>query len=126
MVMQGPIGLLTTTTKVGIHPENATRVIFVPVDDSKQQTEAIFQRLADETEYPIDLSRWIALQSWLEGGEKRVTIPFGSIIAENTIPSDVRLRRDFTTFMTLHQNSCLRSPEKPAAYRRRKNHRYNR
>ena len=41
--MQGPIGLLTTTTKVGIHPENQTRVLFVPVDDSRQQTQAIFQ-----------------------------------------------------------------------------------
>ena len=105
--LQGPIGLLTTTTKVGIHPENATRVIFAPVDDSKEQTEAIFRRLADETEYQTDLSRWKSLQSWMEGGERRVTIPFGSIIAENTIPSDVRLRRDFTTFMTLIKAHAL-------------------
>ena len=34
VVREGPAGLITTTTQVSLHPENETRLLSIPVDDS--------------------------------------------------------------------------------------------
>ena len=98
---EGPTGLITTTTLVGLHPENETRLLSVTVKDSAEQTAEIFVAIAEERITTIDLAPWHALQEWLVGGERRVSIPYGQQLAKAIPPLAVRLRRDFSTLFTL-------------------------
>ncbi len=98
---EGPTGLLTTTTSVGLHPENETRLLSVTVNDSREQTMAVMAAMAEERTLQVDLQPWQALQKWLEGGEHRVLVPFASALACAIQPAAVRLRRDFNTLITL-------------------------
>ena len=70
---EGPTGLITTTTLVGLHPENETRLLSVTVKDSAEQTAAILVAIAEERTTAIDLAPWHALQGWL-GVRPRNTI----------------------------------------------------
>ncbi len=45
---EGPTGLIVTTTQVGLHPENETRLLSVPANDTPEQTAAILRMLACE------------------------------------------------------------------------------
>jgi hypothetical protein len=98
---EGPTGLITTTTLVGLHPENETRLLSVMVKDSAEQTAEILIAIAAEKTNEIDLMPWHALQEWLADGEHRVTIPYGDQLARMIPPIAVRLRRDFGALFTL-------------------------
>ena len=105
---EGPTGLLVTTTAARLHPENETRLLSIPVNGTPAQTANIFLALADERVHQEDLTAWHALQTWLEGGEQRVTIPWALTLAELVPPLTVRLRRDFHTVLTLiHAHALL-------------------
>ena len=45
---EGPTGLIVTTTQVALHPENETRLLSVPANDTPEQTAAILRMLACE------------------------------------------------------------------------------
>jgi hypothetical protein len=92
---EGPTGLLSTTTKLNLHPELETRLFSIPIDDSPEQTKAILLAIADGGRREVDLGTWHAFQSWLEGVERRVSIPYLTQLAETIPPVAVRLRRDF-------------------------------
>jgi hypothetical protein len=96
-----PTGLITTTTLVGLHPENETRLLSVTVKDSPEQTAEILVSIAAEKTNATDFAPWHALQAWLAGGERRVTIPYGGQLASMIPPMAVRLRRDFGMLCTL-------------------------
>lgn len=98
---KGPTGCLLTTTAAMLHPENETRMLSVNVSDSRQQTRVILDRLAQETEFAIDLEPWRALQTWLSGANHRVTIPYARELAALVPEIAVRLRRDFHHVLTL-------------------------
>jgi hypothetical protein len=55
---KGPTGCLLTTTATRLHPENETRMLSVTVDDNREQTRAILDRLADDVEGRVDLGPW--------------------------------------------------------------------
>jgi hypothetical protein len=104
----GPTGLIFTTTKAHIHAENETRSLSITSDDSTRQTEEVLRSLADETEYNVDLTEWQQLQEWLyRDGERRVTIPFASVLAGLVPPAAVRLRRDFGAVLALTRSSAI-------------------
>ena len=52
----GPTGLVITTTRVQLHPENETRLFSLTVTDTPEQTRAIFQALAAEDAPAADLT----------------------------------------------------------------------
>jgi hypothetical protein len=99
----GPTGLIVTTTRVRLHPENETRLLSVSIDDTPAQTARVFDALASEqvNEGGHDLSEWWALQEWLETAEHRVVIPYSSELAGLVPPVAVRLRRDFGVLLNL-------------------------
>jgi hypothetical protein len=97
----GPTGLITTTTKLSLHPENETRLISVPVTDTADQTRAVMFALAAEDGEDPDRRRWHALSEWLDGAVHEVTIPFATQLAEMVPPVAVRLRRDFAQVLAL-------------------------
>jgi hypothetical protein len=98
---EGPTGFITTTTRDKLHAENETRYLSLTVTDTREQTRRVFRALADgRTEEP-DRGRWQALQTWLEAGEHRVTIPYAGALAEKMGDVAVRLRRDFSVILSL-------------------------
>ena len=120
IVREGPTGLIVTTTQVSLHPENETRLLSVPANDTPQQTAAIIRMLACEDGRTNDdnLAEWLALQSWIDAQDNRVTIPFAVDLGALVPPVAVRLRRDFATVLNLvrahavlHQQTRERDPD---------------
>ncbi len=50
---------------------------------------------------------WKSLQEWLEAGERRVSIPYARKLADLIPPVAVRLRRDFSTVLSLIRAHAL-------------------
>lgn len=105
--LEGPTGLIVTTTAVALHPENETRFFSVTVNDSEEHTREILKMEARDQKPVIDLQRWRALQCWLEHAEHRVEVPFAGKIAEKIPPVAVRLRRDFRALINLTKSHAL-------------------
>jgi hypothetical protein len=104
----GPTGLIVTTTRTRLHPENETRLISLTVTDTREQTRDIMAALASESEGETpDMESWHALQSWLEGAERRVKIPYAKKLAGSIPPVAVRLRRDFGAVLNLIRAHAL-------------------
>ncbi len=105
---EGPTGLIVTTTRLRLHPENETRMLSLTITDTREQTAAVFRALAQESNRcEIDLTKWHALQKWLATGPCRVIIPFADRLANLVPPVAVRLRRDFKTILTLVRAHAL-------------------
>ncbi len=99
---KGPTGLIVTTTLVGLHPENETRMLSVTVTDTREQTAAVMCAIASQkTADAAALRRWAALQQWLEGNVAEVEIPYALRLAQLIPPLAVRLRRDFKALLGL-------------------------
>lgn len=103
IVRDGPTGVIVTTTAVALHPENETRLLSVPANDTQAQTGAILRMLAceDGRGDDDDLGEWTTLQAWISEQENLVSIPFALVLAELVPPVAVRLRRDFQTVLNL-------------------------
>jgi len=115
---EGPTGLIVTTTAVHLHPENETRLLSVTVTDTPEQTRNVLLALAEGNRPWQDLTKWHALQEWLDTQEHRIAIPFSRALAEAVPPVAVRLRRDFGAVLNLiaahallHQASRRRDTE---------------
>ena len=103
---KGPTGFITTTTQIQLHPENETRLVSIDISDDCDQTKKIIIKIAEnsmgwEREKP-SLEDFIDYQVWIEKmGNKKVVIPYAKVLAEETKPSAVRLRSDFSVLMSL-------------------------
>ena len=104
---EGPTGLLITTTAIRLHPENETRLLSIPLNDTPQQTHRILKAMATEQGPKLDPTEWHALQVWIEKAEHRATIPYALALAEAIPPVAVRLRRDFKTILNLIQTHAI-------------------
>jgi len=105
----GPTGLILTTTRTNIHPENETRALSVPTDDSAVQTRKILEAIASGDTF-IDapnVSEWRDFQEFVAMGPTEVQIPYVKEIAKRVLPTAVRMRRDFTTLVNLIKAHAL-------------------
>ncbi|WP_315974918.1 MULTISPECIES: hypothetical protein [Microvirga] len=104
----GPTGLIVTTTRDGLHPENETRLISLTLVDTPVQTRAILRAIAtDGQRNEVDRSPWIALQQWIAASNAQVFIPFAQDLAALIPPIAVRLRRDFKLLLNLIKAHAL-------------------
>jgi hypothetical protein len=101
----GPTGLIVTTTKTSLHPENETRLISLVVKDTPDQTRAVMRAIADEDDPDLEVEPWHALQRWLE--PRRVAVPYATELAELIPAVAVRLRRDFGSVLGLVRAHAL-------------------
>lgn len=98
----GPTGLIVTTTRVHLHPENETRLLSVAANDTPEQTKSVLRLLARQDDESVEVpAGWLQLQSWIAEQDNRTVIPFALALAELVPPVAVRLRRDFTTVLNL-------------------------
>jgi len=104
---EGPTGLILTTTALHLHPENETRILSVPVTDTREHTKNIILSIAGNHSEKIDFSPWHALQDYFENSIHEVDIPFALFIAENINPVAPRLRRDFTQILNLIRSHAI-------------------
>ncbi len=105
--LEGPTGLLVTTTQTRMHPENETRLLSLTVTDTREQTRAVFEALAEEDREPVDMYTWRQLQTWLQTQPNEVTIPYAKVLAGMVPPIAVRLRRDFGAVLQLTRAHAL-------------------
>jgi len=98
---EGPTGFVTTTTRDRMFWENETRYLTLTVEDTREQTRRVFRAIAEGDAAEPDLRRWRALQVWVEGSERRVTVPYATELAERMSDVAVRLRRDFSVVLSL-------------------------
>jgi hypothetical protein len=119
--LEGPTGLIMTTTSPRIHAENETRHLSINIKDDWTQTQTILREqaklAAGKDIGHIDLEPWHDFQRWLEGQEHRVVVPFAATVAELVAVGPVRIRRDFPRFIALimahtllHQDNRDRDP----------------
>jgi hypothetical protein len=112
--LEGPTGLIVTTTAVKLHAENETRLLSIPVADSPEQTSRVLRALAGDTKIKPDYSPWHGLQRYLSQGEHRVTVPYALTLAKSIPPLAVRLRRDFEALLNLiRTNAILHQATRP-------------
>jgi len=104
---QGPTALLMTTTAVLLHPENETRLLSIPVDDTREQTRQVMAALAAPRTALQDLTPWHALQVWLDHSSSQVVIPFAPTLAAAMPPVAVRLRRDLGALLSLIRTHAI-------------------
>lgn len=103
----GPTNVIVTTTAVNLHNENETRMLSLQTDDRPEQTAAIFEALADESQLAQDYTPWHELQDWLFVQDNRVTIPYAPALARSIPPVAVRLRRDFGAVLSLIRSHAV-------------------
>jgi len=104
---KGPIGLLTTTTALQLHPENETRALSLTVPDSEERTNAILLSMTGEEKLHPVPKDWHALQEWLAVGPTEVTVPFDKSVAALTRGIVPRVARDFRNMMSLVEAHAL-------------------
>ena len=104
-IVRGPAAFIQATTRVTLHPENETRLLFVRIDESEEQTKAINAKQAMEAAdgapaQPEDLLKtWHELMRSLKPAQIR--IPFAQQLAAHFPPDHVRSRRDFPKLLSL-------------------------
>ena len=106
---EGPTGLILTTTAHRLDLEIETRMFSIPIDDTRDQTARVIRAAARafETkanaspEEAVDLDQWHAFQTWLEGADHQVVIPYAAKFTELIPPVAVRLRRDIPAILRL-------------------------
>lgn len=97
----GPTGLISTTTQIGLHPENETRLFSITLTDSEEQTANILLALAEEDRKEPDLTPWLDLDRWLSEADRTTSIPYATQLAKMTNPAALRLNRDFERTLCL-------------------------
>jgi hypothetical protein len=107
IVKPGPTGVILTTTRFRLHPENETRMLALTVPDDPGLTRQIMPAIAQSDDDALNEEppeAWQALQAWLElGGQRRVVDEYGFLlaVAELVPVVAVRLRRDFALVRSL-------------------------
>lgn len=102
--LEGPTGLIMTTTAPNLHPEDASRMLQVTVKESPDQTLAALLSQAlgkNKTKAKIDLSNWHEMYSVLVANQKEVLIPYAEKIAHRLPRSHDRIKRDFKQLLSL-------------------------
>jgi hypothetical protein len=108
--LEGPCGLIMTTTATGLHPEDESRMLSVDLKESPEQiAEALIaQAMGLETkEGPLDTEPWFALYDYVNSGSKMVVIPYAGEIARKLPKTHDRIKRDFPQVLSLIQASAL-------------------
>jgi len=108
--LEGPTGLLMTTTANSLHPEDESRMLSIHLDETPERMRQILIQQAsgqksDQTTF--DPEPWFALHDLVEAAEKEVNIPFASRLAMSIPLTHFRALRDFPQVLTLIRAHAL-------------------
>jgi hypothetical protein len=110
---EGPTGLIMTTTRARMNPENETRYLSIGLDESPAQTQRIKKATAKRwaslrsprSARAASLDVWTNLQRMLVPVE--VMVPFSEFLADRTPREPLRMRRDFEKLLLLISASAI-------------------
>jgi len=110
-VLEGPAAFIQTTTKPLLHDENETRLLFIDLDETSDQTELILREAAKECAYGGHFGSSLSMENWHEHilglQPLRVIIPFAQDLAAHFPNERIRSRRDFPKLLSLIKVSAF-------------------
>jgi hypothetical protein len=114
--IEGPVGLLMTTTANALHPEDESRMLSYHLDESSERIrEALLsQALGIKSNHqPLDTEPWFALHRMVGESNLSVDIPFAEVLAHRLPLHHYRVMRDFPQLVSLIRahtlmHSCTR------------------
>lgn len=123
---EGPTGVIITTTKYQVHPENETRLMTIGIDSTQEHIRDLFQKQAEEYKLGAPLNKinapeieiWKIFNSWVAMGPVDVTIPYADTVFSQIPPVAARLSRDIKKLgelikahAVIHQQNRERTPD---------------
>ena len=106
--VDGPTGLLMTTTANALHNEDESRVLSVQMDESLDRIRAALLLQAGQVRrHEPDLSLWHCLHRCISSGKFHVAIPYAAHLAGGLPLSHFRIQRDFPHLLSLIQAHAL-------------------
>lgn len=108
--IEGPTGLMMTTTANALHPEDESRMLSYHLDESPDRIREVLLKqalgqLSDDE--PLDTEPWFALHELVRSGSLTVDIPFAKRLAEQLPLSHFRVMRDFPQVLSLIRAHAL-------------------
>lgn len=111
IVVEGPLGILMTTTATNLHNEDDTRFLSLKLDNSPEQRQRILLAGAKAqnrgTNDNADNKDWHAFDRWVSSGTKNVSIPYAELLVEQIDPKKFRISRDMGQVYSLIKASAL-------------------
>ena len=102
--LEGPCGLVMTTTEGTLHHEDETRMLSLDIKESPDQIrEALLAQAmgANENTKLIDLDPWYEFYQLVKDGPQEVRIPFARDIVQELPTNHDRIKRDFPQILSL-------------------------
>ncbi|MBK8457451.1 MAG: hypothetical protein IPL47_10365 [Phyllobacteriaceae bacterium] len=110
LALEGPTGLIMTTTATALHPEDESRMLSVHIRESREAIrEALMAQATGQAKEKkqIDSAPWLSLWDWMREQPKNVQIPYARDIAERLPATHDRIKRDFVQVLSLIKASAL-------------------
>jgi hypothetical protein len=108
--IEGPVGLMMTTTANALHPEDESRMLSYHLDESSERIrEALInQAIGTKSDHqPLDTEPWFALHRMVGESNLSVDIPFASALANKLPLHHFRVMRDFPQVLSLIRAHAL-------------------
>lgn len=105
--IEGPTGLILTTTAVKLYEDDESRLISIQVTEDRAHIRRVLKGIgrsyqkgqADKKK--VVPSEWLALVKWIAAQPSRVVIPFGKAVGALMSTADQRLYRDLNALFGL-------------------------
>ena len=115
--IEGPTGLILTTTANALHPEDESRMLSYHLDESHERIRDVLvsQATGSRSERrPLDIEPWVKLHAAVSAGNMSVEIPYAEALADKLPLSHFRVVRDFPQILSLIKahalvHSCTRN-----------------
>ncbi len=107
--IQGPCGLIVTTTANGLHPEDESRMLSVNMPESSEQIKRalLSQAKGEKEKQQPDLTRWHRFDDYISANVAPIIIPFAEDLANALPTTHFRVQRDFPQVLSLIQAHAL-------------------
>jgi hypothetical protein len=98
--LEGPTGLILTTTEVKLYEDDESRLVSIEVIEDADHTREILKSIGDAFANPRKKKRrkvpesWLALLEWIAIKPPKVKVPFARSVSALMSFSDTRLHRD--------------------------------
>lgn len=105
--LEGPTGLILTTTEVKLYEDDESRLISLDIVEDATHTREILNSIGHSFAHPSKKKRrkvpesWLALLSWIAIRPPAVRVPFASSITKMMSANDTRLHRDVNALFGL-------------------------
>ena len=108
--VEGPTGLIMTTTANALHLEDESRMLSYHMDESPERIMEALVKQAEgfQTEQrPLDTDPWFALHDMVGKGDLSVEVPYAKELAKKLPVSHFRVMRDFPQVLALIRAHAL-------------------